>query len=346
LTKRSSLALIPLFTCLVPTPGERGALAAQQRVGYRVEVVTRDGGSPIGYGVVSAPQQDIERFTDANGRVVLPLLPGRVLLRVKRLGFVPRDTTVEVTAAAGQGVRVALERVSFSLDAVKVVDWPPCLRPGIPRRGGDAQLRGIVEQLRQNAERFRLLTKTYPFSYDVAREFTRRDGDGPVVPERTDTIPVRGNVAFWYRPGRLVIRERDGENEYKMRIPTLSDLADEQFIDNHCFHVAGLESKRDQRLLRIDIVAAQRIRTPDVNVSVWLDPRDFQLRHATFTLVRHATFPDLLQLVSSVDYVEVVPFVPVMHETVTENLVRDRTLTTSFIERQVIVQLTFLGARP
>jgi hypothetical protein len=343
LTRRIAITLLALLALASAAPGAAGA---QALVGVRVEVIAQDGGLPLAYAVVSAPSQEIERFTDVGGRVVLPLRPGRLLLRVKRLGFVPRDTTLDVTGAPGQAVRVALTRVSFDLEAVRVVSWPPCTRPGIPRRGGDAQLRGIVDQLRQNAERYRLLTKVFPFTYDAAREFTRKDGDGPVTTERADTINVRGDIAFWYRPGRILVRERDGESEWKMRIPTLSDLADDAFVENHCFHVAGLENKRDQQLLRIDIVAAQRIRTPDVNVSVWLDPSDFQLRHATFTLVRAYGFPNLLHLVSSVDYVEVVPFVPVMQETITENLVRGDSVTSSYFERQTIVRLTFTGARP
>jgi hypothetical protein len=344
-TLARAIATFVLALVTIATVATRAA-EAQSPIGVRVDVVTQEGGLALAYAVVSAPSQDIERFTDVAGRVVLPLRPGRVQLRVKRLGYVPRDTTVEVTTVPGQAVRVALARVSFNLEAVRVVSWPPCTRPGIPRRGGDSQLRGIVDQVRQNAERYRLLTKMFPFTYDAERAFTRKDDGGPIIPDRTDTISVRSDVAFWYRPGRILMRERDGESEWKMRIPTLSDLADEQFIDSHCFHIAGLEAKRDQRLLRIDIVAAQRISTPDVNVSVWLDPEGFQLRHATFTLVRAFAFPNLLHLVSSADYVEVVPFVPVMHETITENLVRGDSVTSSYIERQTIVRLTFTGARP
>lgn len=323
---------------------EPAAAVAPGAVALRVDVVTQDGGLPLAYGVVSVPSQGIERFTDGAGRVVLPVKPGRVLLRVKRLGFVPRDTTLEVTGAGA--VRVALARVSFRLDAVRVVDWPPCRRPGIPRRGGDPQLRGIVEQLRQNAERYRLLTRTHPFVYEQRREFSRRSADGGEEPQRTDTITVRGDIAWRYRPGQLVVHEPDGDNLWKMRLPTISDLANDAFIDNHCIHVAGLERKEGQELLRIDLVAAERITTPDVNVSVWLDPAGFQLRHARFTLVRTQRFPHLRHMASDVDYVEVVPFVPVMHQTVTENVVQEAASSASYLERQTIVRLTFVGARP
>lgn len=356
------LAQVALLLLSAPVAG----IHAQGPVQLRVEVISEDGAVPLGYAVVSVPSQVQERFTDGAGRVVLALQAGRVLVRVKRLGFVPRDTTFDLAASPGQSLRVALTRVSFKLAPVRIVSHPPCRRPGIPPRGGDAQLRGIVDQLRQNAERYRLLTTAFPFTYEQERESTRRLGNGPEEPERTDTITVRGDITWRYRPGNIVVRGREADaviksaarsgppstkapiehDEWRMILPTISDLADDTFIENHCFHVAGLEERPEGRLLRIDIVASVRLRTPDVNVSVWLDPEGFQLRHATFTLVRAGRFPRILSVISEVDYVEVVPFVPVMHRTVTENVVRGRDATTTYMERQSIVRLTFTGARP
>jgi hypothetical protein len=135
-----------------------------------------------------------------------------------------------------------------------------------------------------------------------------------------------------------------------MRIPSLSDLTDEQFIDNHCFHVAGLEDKEGQRLLRIDIVAAERLKSSDVNVVAWLDPKDFQLRYATFSLSKiPQQFAGLLHSTSRVSYVELLPFVPVMQLMTAENLVqyeKPERRTRTFIERQRILTLAFLGERP
>lgn len=321
-------------------------------IAIRVQVVMEMGGAPLGYSVVSLPELGLERFTDPNGAVTLPVArPGRVRLVAKRLGFVPRDTTVEITDAPGQRVVVALTRVSFELEPVQVVAWPPCRRPGIPQRGGDAQVRGIVEQLRQNAERFRLLTTSYPFSYTSERELSRRVLNGEETIERIDTILVAGAPDWRYEPGRIISRDRsDGTRGWYMHIPILSDLAEDRFIENHCYHVAGLEVKEQEELLRLDIVAAQRLRGPDVNVTVWLDPTGFQLRYATFTLSEiPPQFRDLMHLVSRVRYVEVAPFIPVMHETVAENLMRTGSAgrqATAYMERQRIVQLTFHGERP
>ncbi len=344
-----AVALLALF---VPC-GAAGAQAAPHHL--TVRVVTSVEGAPLGYSVVALPALGIERFTSASGAVVLPLAaPGPVRLVVKRLGFTPKDTTVTVTDAPTQSVTIALARVSFRLDAVRVVAWPPCRRPGLGRRSGsDPQSVAIIGQLRQNAERYRLLVRNHPFVYRARREFSRREPSGTETLERTDTVTIAGRPAWSYAPGTLVGRERresGGPGEWIIRIPSIGDLASDAFVDNHCFHIAGLEEKEGRRLLRIDIVAAERLRGTDVNVVAWLDPADFQLRHATFTLTKPPPqFRHLLHLSSKVDYEELVPFVPVIRFMVAESLVQEAPggrATRTLLERQTIEQVLFTGEPP
>lgn len=350
-------ALRPVVLLLACTTA-LGAQAAPHTV--LVRVVTDIERAPLGYSVVAAPSLQLERFTSANGAVALPVpAPGPLRLSIKRLGFTPKDTTITVSAAPSQSVTIALTRVSFKLDAVRVVAWPPCRRPGLGRRSGaSAQVIAIVGQLRQNAERYRLLVKSYPFFYQARREFGRLTKAGRDSLERTDSITVTATPTWSYSPGTLVGREpvagAPGElraaGEWIMRIPSISDLASEAFIDNHCFHVAGLEDKEDRRLLRIDIVAAERLRGADVNVTAWLDPTDFQLRHATFMLSRTPPqFPSLMTMSSKVDYAELIPFVPVMQLVRAESLVRERrgsVITHTLIELQHTERVLFTGNTP
>jgi hypothetical protein len=326
-------------------------LAAQN---VTVRVITALERAPLGYSVVAMPSLGLERFTTASGVVVMPVpAPGEVRLRVKRLGYTPKDTTITVTDAPAQTVTIALARVSFRLEEVRVVGWPPCRRPGISDES-DAQLRGIVDQLRQNAERYRLLTRSYPFVYTIRRQFGERATDGSVVLESDNVEVVSGTPEWTYRPGTLVGREpalaAGLRSVWVMRILSISDLAEDAFVDNHCFHVAGLEEKDGQRLLRLDIVAAERLKGVDVNAVVWLDPQDFQLRHATYTLTKPPPqVRGLLASSSRVTYRELIPFVPVLSLTVAENTIqqgRSRTTTTVMIERQVTERILFRGARP
>jgi hypothetical protein len=327
-----------------------GAQESAEPRNLAVRVVTETERVPLGYSVVAAPALGLERFTGASGSVVLPIpAAGPVRLRIKRLGFTPKDTTVLVSGARTQSVTIALARVSFRLEEVRVVAWPPCEQPGIGT-DTDGALRGIVDQLRQNAERFRLLITTYPFLYTMQRQFGERMPDGSYVASMQDVIPVNGTPEWTYRPGTLVARE-PRSTQWVMRIPQLSDLAEEAFVDNHCFHVAGLEEKEGKRLLRLDIVAADALRDTDVNVSVWLDPEAYQLRHATFTLTKPPrAIRGLISVTSTVRYREVIPFVPVMELLVAENVSETRTrgkiARKVFIERQTIQDLIYRSARP
>lgn len=344
-----------LLGILIPAESASQAAVSQAAavpIPLRVQVVTRAEGAPLGYSVVSLPDQGIERFTNATGIVVIPVsAPGNVTVTVKRLGYLPRDTSIAVTESQGQSVVIALERVSFTLDKVTVVAWPPCRRPGIPRGRNDAQTRDIIEQLRQNGERYKLLTTQFPFTYDIERNFTRKVLNHLEESERQDTITINGVPSWEYTPGRMISRDPNPSmGGWIVHLPVLSDLADKRFIDNHCFHVAGLENKEGSDLLRIDIVAAERLRGPDVNATVWLDPKQLQLRYASFTLSTiPAQFRNLLHVVSQVSYVEVSPFIPVMSEVETENLVSggaNGDQAVSFMERQRILRLLYVGARP
>lgn len=322
------------------------AQAAPRNLLVRVQTATE--GAPLGYSVVALPALGIERFTGANGAVVVAVpAAGPQRLVVKRLGFTPRDTVIMVGDAPSQVVTVRLARVSFRLDPVRVVAWPPCRRPGL--REASREVREIIDQLRQNAERYRLLTRTYPFEYLMQREFGRREADGSYVAESRSVVSVSATPGWTYRPGTLVARER-GSGEWVMRIPSIGDLAEQSFVDSHCFHVAGVEERSGAPLLRIDIVAAERLRGVDVNVAAWLDPADFQLRHATYTLTRAPRqVRGLLRSSTTARYRELLPFVPVLELLVAENTVqqgRARTEPRVLTERQSLLSVRYTGPRP
>ncbi len=343
---RGAVASAFLFASALALP----ARAQEAPRSLVVRVVTEAERAPLGYSVVALPALGIERLSPVSGAIALSVpAPGPQRLVVKRLGFSPKDTTITVGEAPSQTVVIALTRLSFRLNEVRVVAWPPCTSPGLPRTGGDRELRELVGQLRQNAERYRLLVGQYPFVYTMQREFGHYAFDSSYVGESRDVIPVSAQPGWTYRPGTLVARE-PRSTVWSMRIPSISDLAEDAFVDNHCFHVAGIEAKEGERLLRLDIIAAARLRDPDVNVVVWLDPHDFQLRHATFSLTK--TPPQIRGLVRStsrVAYHELIPFVPVMRSMVAENVVREPRPPRSLqvlVERQTIQALVFSGPRP
>src|SRR6202012_2277630 len=100
-------------------------------------------------------------FTDANGRFILPdVAPGRVVVRAKHIGYAPTD--LPVTVEPGDTVRITIElaKVTVVLPAVTTVGT--CTKPGPPRQDLSPAFFVLFEQVRQNAERSRLLTRSYP----------------------------------------------------------------------------------------------------------------------------------------------------------------------------------------
>lgn len=328
------------------------AARAQEVRQVRVAVVAFGTGEAVGFSVVAAPALGIERFAGASGVVVVAAPPGELRLSVKRLGFVPKDTLIVVSGEPGQSVVIALERLVLRLNEVRVEAWPPCAEPGIPRQDRDPQGWTVVEQLRQNAERFDLLVRTYPFLYTAERTVSARTGLEVETVESVDTILVAGDPPWEYRPGAVLRRQSRGlifsSATYAMRLPTLRHFASRAFLDNHCFHVAGIEDKAGQRLLRMDIVASQRLRDADVNVAVWLDTADFRLRFATLALTRIPNqMRHLERLTTEITYLELLPYVPVMYVTVAENVERgDPLVARRWYERQQVLDVRYLGAHP
>ena len=331
-----------------------GAQESRPALQVTVRVIDTLNGSAVPFSVIAMPALDLERFTGAAGTIVLPVpSAGRVRVVVRRVGFTPTDTTITVTSAPSQAFTIALTHLSFQLNEVRVVDWPPCTRPGIPRRGGDPTMRAVVEQMRENADRFALLARQYPFGYRAERTLGRTNATGVDSVERVDTILVNGSPPWRYRPGTLVAARPNAESRggvlWAMHLPTLRDLGEQAFVDNHCFHVAGVEEKEGRPLLRLDIVAAARLGTPDVNAAVWLDPRDFQIRHAMFVLTRvRPEFIGLRSHSAQVEFGELIPFVPVMQMVLDESIVHDPSSGREFVlfERQRILVVEFRGARP
>lgn len=233
-----------------------------------------------------------QTFSSAQGQFGFAALPpGLYRIRVARIGFTPRELSVTVTAGVDPPVvRVELDRASFSLAAVRVLAYPPCKRPGAPDPRASPDFAGIFEQVRQNAEQYRVLSDSFPFGYRFERTRGERRADSTRVIERVDTLLVRSDHDRWrYRPGSVVARDQSG---FVMQLPTLADFASREFVRNHCFYYAGVDTTSEGRQVRVDFRAADRLRTPDVHGSVLLDATSFQIRRAELDL---SIVPDALR---------------------------------------------------
>jgi hypothetical protein len=248
-------------------------------------VVSRSTGERLAFSIVGLPRLGHERFATDSGVFHFTNLPrGPVAVRVRRLGYLPLDTVVVVGPSQPDTVRIALPRVAVRLGEVTVRAFPPCLNPGAPLIEKDSALTVIFNQIRMNAEQYKFLSEQYPFysTMEVIRSSrVKTDGQTRIDSHRVGRIEAKSE--WKYKPGRVV--QRRGTNFY-FHIPTLVDFADRDFIAQHCFHFGGVEDVDGEKFLRVQVVAAESIRQPDVNGSIYIDPVNFQVRRTLLRLSR------------------------------------------------------------
>lgn len=295
------------------------SLASAQSGTLIGRVVAREGGEPLPYGIVVLPDLGREQFTDDSGAFrVGGLPPGPARLQIRRIGYAPFEATIPVRANATDSVRIVLDRVALRLATVQVTDHPPCLTPGAPSLQKDSTLAAVYQQLMLNAQQLRMLSDRYPFAYVMRQRLWSTTRNGRTVDEGTWPLPV-SSKAWDYRPGQVVSYTTGGRarrtRQLEFRLPTLMELADREFIDNHCFHYGGTLVEADGPLVKVDFVAAETLREPDVHGSLFLDAETYQIRRSAMRLSkmpRSSMVRGMTALEVNVRFSEVLPSIPIM----------------------------------
>ena len=344
----------------------------------RGSVVARASGIPLAYSAVEVVGANLERFTTDSGTFILANLPaGDVRLRVRHVGYAPVDTVVTIPAGEMRVVRVELERAAVLLPTVHVTG-ALCTSPG-QSAASDTALAVAFQQLKLNAEQFRLMSQRYPFASVFVQRFGRliettlgaNPATKPGTPDTldlttdVDTTVIRSDGGWKYQPGVVVAlddsRQANGQSAYGVHIPTLGVFADSTFLDNHCFENAGVVTVDEQRLLRIDFRAAARIPTADLDGAMYLDTARFVIRRSRIWLSRpspQAASYDSVGVETFFD--ELLPGIPVIALISGRNVLtaeagaRGNILrqlpagsrSLADVESQRLSRLTFLGATP
>lgn len=300
---------------------------AAQRATIVGEIVVHGSSVPVGYAVIGAKPGVSERFTDANGRFVIrDVDAGKLILSARHIGYAPLDTTIDV--AAGDSLRLHLELalITIQLPAVHSLAQR-CAHPGGSNTELSAELAVLFDQVKQNADRNRLLSTSYPFEVVVERKITKPE---PALEARFvayDTIVRSSNRTWRYAPGNMLgTREFEpgvfGGKWLTITMPELADFADERFLENHCFDFGGVDVVDGDTLLRVDFNPAPVVHTPDVGGTIYLDPKTYQLRLTLISLVNltkqlrqqisgqsiRATFKEAIAGVPVIDVVSSVVF--------------------------------------
>lgn len=267
-----------------------------------VSVTAQQTAVPLSYAVIALPDRSIERFTDAAGRATIIALPaGGYAITVRRIGFAPYVGRVVIEAGVVTTATIALAQIPVQLTGMVVRPREACTTPGMPDRARDPAVYDIVELLRANADQFRLLTRQYPFRYATQRVFGAY-ADSTVYVHTVDTLVAESRSFGEYRPGRVVREQsaRGGGVETTMTIPILSDIAAPSFIANHCFHFGGVINADGETWVRLEVRAADKLRSPDVHGTFFLDSATAQLRRMELEMSRPDRLPRRLQGIRTV----------------------------------------------
>ncbi len=260
---------------------------------------------PLSYAVVSIPALSLERFSDPQGRFTLSALrTGTYDIVVRRIGYTPYRGRVQIDSGVTATLLVTLQQIPVRLAATTVRALASCPRPGVPDARTDPEVAALVGLLRENADRYRLLASQYPFIYLQVRAIGDL-GERDMFVSRVDTLLVKSGTRTIYAPGKVVARvpESQGVSGYTMIIPTLVDLADDLFTRNHCYAYGGTVNEDEETWIRLDVRAADRLKSPDVHGSFYLDSATAELRRMSLTLSRPDRLPRQLNRVVGVDVV-------------------------------------------
>ena len=301
--------------------------------------------SPLGealkYSTISVSPGE-PQFTSEEGkyRFIAPS-PGRYQVRVKHLGFTALDTVVAVTGQGHLDVTIMLRPVALRLSAVEVREKNSCRSARTP----GSNLYIALEEFRKNAERDQLLRNSYPFTYRLARRYSSVDeGMFGRRSVKHDTVSFGSVTTNRYRPGDVFIpansNERGGQ---EVRIPSLADLADEEFLRNHCFSYAGMATVGSVRAYRIDYSPIREISGPDFEGSAYLDSATYMILKAEFRLTRpDRASPPILGLRVTTTFRELLPGLP-LFDTIRGVQPVGRT---ELIEDQKLIDVVFMRRPP
>ncbi len=328
--ERLTLSIAQLSRCAVIAGVLLTVLFAQRGVAQSATgslqgtVQASQTGSPLAYAVVSIPQLSLERFTDGAGRFLLTALaPGQYTVQVRRIGFAPYRGVVMIEAAVTARLDVQLTPIPVRIQSLTVRALASCATPGVPDSSAQPEVATLVGLLRENADRYRLLASQYPFAYRQVRALVElpdeRAPTSPLFLQHVDTVVARSATRVEYKAGQVVKRTRmRGVNSYSMAIPTILDLADDTFARAHCFAYGGKETVDRETWLRLDVRAADRLRSPDVHGTFFLDSATAQLRRMDLELSQPERLPRELQHIGSVQvrtrFMEIAPGLSIINE--------------------------------
>ena len=143
------------------------------------------------------------------------------------------------------------------------------------------------------------------------------------VVTKTDSINVPSDQRWHYKPGDIIVTSGVSVLgvRYAVMIPTLAVFADAEFVKHHCFHDAGEATVDGQTFRRVDFRAAEDIRDPDIDGTMYLDPATYVIRRSVISLSKKSRYTSSYDsVVVETTFDELVSGVPVITFTTGRNV--------------------------
>ncbi|HEY4131804.1 MAG TPA: carboxypeptidase-like regulatory domain-containing protein, partial [Gemmatimonadaceae bacterium] len=252
----------------------------------------------------------------------------------------------------GDTVRVELQRIAVSLAGVQVNADRRCVDPARPDPAATDPASVVVNQLVENGRQYELVTTKYPFLERMDQRFGYLDAHSSAV-QTAERIDLIVSDRVWrYRPGRVIEETALGRS---VNVPTIAVFAQEDFLRTHCFWLAssGADSSADATTaLRIEFRAASRITDPDLDGTIYLDPKSFAIRRALLRVSNLARYSDEFDSVTvNTEFTELYPGVPIVtaidgYNHYSAPVTRDGKARLALLERQRVVSIDFSKGPP
>ena len=273
---------LPALTVAISLAGM--SLAARDAVHRQpaiVLVTVIDSGAR--YPLVNADVIDLNtgqrRFTDERGQARLTWpSDGQLRLRVRQVGYQPRQRTLRMQDASTAATTFAMNKVACVISPVKSTSH--CVTAA-DSSSLDLSL-SALEQLKQAAEKYDQFRRLFPFEATVERRTAAIPTNGIVKRITTARETFRSdNWEMAYRPGDIIEYDR---GSFTVPILFLSTLGDSVFWDHHCFIARGIESYQDARVVRLEFSPRTDVTGPDYEGAALLDSITSQLLRVDFHL--------------------------------------------------------------
>ena len=233
------LGLAAVFTLAGLSIATREPAGGAQPSTVLVTVVDSSARYPLANADVIDLGTGQHRFTDESGqaRIAWPA-NGALLLKVREVGYQPRQRTLRQSDASGAAATFEMTRVAYVISPVKATSH--CSSSAAADSGALDLSVSALDQLKQGAEKYDQFRQHYPFEATVERRTA-------AVPETGDLKRIVVSVEKFrsdrwesgYEPGDIVRYDRGG---FTVPLLFLSTLGDSVVWEHHCFGVGGVES--------------------------------------------------------------------------------------------------------